>query len=928
MSGQSSLHSLYRLDHEREPVEAPDTGAAARRLNPSSLLLTKLQPPRLPRDVVPRPRLVSLMGRVLDCPLTLVSAPTGFGKSTLVAQALAEVAAPCAWLAIDEHDDDLYVFLDYLIATIQTLFPDACPQTRRLLGALQAPPVETLAAALVNEIQAIATPFIVVIDDFHYLTDGGIRDFFATLLRAIPTSLHLVVIAQRDPAWPLARLAGRGQLLEIRATDLRFRPDEARTFLERALGAGVSADTLEFLVQHTDGWIVALRLAVLSLGREPDRAATLRELKPADDHFAPRFLVQGVLARRSPAVREFLLRTSILDRLSAPLCAALLADAADVPTVQDIAVWLRDTNLFIVPLGAGGEWYGYHALFRDLLRRELAFQCDSECIAGLHRRASAWLSEHGFAEEALRHALAAGDTDRAADIVESQVHAQLNREAWRGVERSLALLPADIVRQRPSLLLAQAWVLGLQEKLSAVLALAQAAEALIGDAQAPLSEAQRTSAQAEIALFRAYVLLFRQNGALASVDLARQALASLPHDYFYARGLATHCEGLALYLTGRHAEGIDVLWRVVDAPDEPAVVKMRPLIALLTIYRIAVPLFALEQALDLYLKLAVEYDFPLSTMWARYLLGSLHYERNELEQATEQFEMVLEQRYLAHQECVRQSLAELALTFQAQGRPRQADAAARDLAQASLGVTPDAAAHRSIEVRLALGRGDVQEALRRAAGLPLVPPAAPMTLTDVPAITHAQALLAGGGRNERQRALELLDALEKAAEATHTLRPLVRILALQALGLVAERRDGEALAKVERAVALAEPMGLIRTFVDVGPALVPLLQRLLKRDVPPVYLREVLAAFAAESRVPTPETLAKQGALIEPLTEREMEVLRMLSRRLSNKEIAADMGIATGTAKRHVGNVFGKLGVHSRRQAVQRAQALGLLPTH
>ncbi|MFN8472290.1 MAG: LuxR C-terminal-related transcriptional regulator [Anaerolineae bacterium] len=932
MSGKSDLYSLYRIDYGAD-ADAKETPGAS--VSPSdalpSLLMTKLQRPSLPPDNVSRPRLIKSLRRALDWRVTLVSAPTGYGKSTLVAQALTEIGVPCAWLTVDEYDDDLRRFLDYLIAAIQTQFPDACPQTRRLLNAVLAPPVGILAASLLNEIQSITTPFLLVIDDLHYLTDPMIGQLFGIVLRSLPTSLHLVAISQTDPPWPLARLAARGQLLEIRADDLRFRLEEAQTFLEAATEAALPQATIEALVDQTEGWIVGLRLAALAAGGESHRPPELGDLALSNGDRALRLLVHEVLSRQSPMVRDFLLRTCLLDRLNVSLCAALMrrlpGDTTDEPSAQQIGAWLRDTNLFIVPLDRTGEWYRYHHLFRELLRREMAGLWEAERAACLHRWASEWYDEHGFAEEALRHALSAGDTRHAAEIVESQVHAQLNREDWRGVERSLSLLPAELLRQRPSLPLAQAWVLGVQHKLPPMFPLLQSSEAILVDSALPLSEAARKEAWAEINVIRAYVLFWQMAQAPESLALAQQALADLPQSYSYARSVAYLVVGLALYVSGHPTEAEAVLRHVVDAPAEPAVLKMRPLMALAHIHRMAGPLFVLEQTLDLYLSLASESELFLSQMWAHHFRGSLHYERNELEQAVGHLEIVAQQPYLAHHECLRGSLSELGLAYQAQGRLREADAVAQRLTQIGLEFNIDSAiGRRSLDVRLALARQNMDEALRAATGLPGASVASALFLAEVPAIVRAQALVSVGRPSERQQALELLADLEAVAGKSGALRPLVRILALQALALAAAGRDVEALTKLERAVTLAEPMGLVRTFVDIGPALAPLLRRVLERGTAPAYLQQVLAAFAAEVRGVALDRLVREGDLFGPLTEREMDVLRLLERRLTNKEIGDQLFITAQTAKRHIANIYSKLGVHTRREAVLRAQALGLLP--
>ncbi|MFN8485819.1 MAG: LuxR C-terminal-related transcriptional regulator [Anaerolineae bacterium] len=892
--------------------------------------MTKLQRPSLPPDNVSRPRLIKSLRRALDSRVTMVSAPTGYGKSTLVAQALAEIAAPSAWLTVDEYDNDLRQFLDYLIAAIQTQFPDACPQTQRLLNAPAAPPVEILAASLLNEVHSITTPFLLVIDDLHYLTDPMIGQFFSIVLRSLPTSLHLVAITQADPPWPLARLAGRGQLLEIRAKDLRFRQEEAQTFLEAAAETTLPQATIEALVEQTEGWIVALRLATLAMGGESNLSSGDGNPMLGPGDLAPRLLIQEVLSRQSPEVREFLLRTCILDRLSVPLCAALMrpfpTDTLAEPSAQRIGAWLRDTNLFIVPLDTEGEWYRYHSLFSTLLRREVEALWDGDRVASLHQRSSEWYGKHGFMEEALRHALAAGNTQHAAEIVEQHVHGRLNREDWRGVERSLSMLPPDLFRQRPSLMLAQAWVLGVQHKLPPVFPLLQSSEAVLEDSALPLSEVERRTARAEVNFLRAYALFWQTANTSESLALAQQALADLPPSYLYARSVAYLVTGLALYVTGHPAEAIATLRHVVEAPNVPAVVKMRPFLALAHIHRTGGPLFMLEQTLDLYLKLATESGLILSQMWAHHFRGSLHYERNELAQAAGHLETVVKQPYLAHYECLRSSLVELALAYQAQGRVREADATARRLTQIGLELNIDSAIlRRSLDVRLALAQHDVDAALQAAAGLPSTSLASGLFLAEAPAITRAQALVAVGRPSERQQALELLGGLETVADESGAWRALARILALQALALAAGGRDAEALTRLERAVTVAEPLGLIRTFIDIGPALAPLLNRVLERGVAPVYLRQVLAAFAEEVHGVALDRLVREGALFGPLTERELEVLRLLGGRLTNKEIGDQLFITAQTAKRHIANIYSKLGVHTRREAVQRAEALGLL---
>lgn len=932
MDGDDILHSALRLDYESPQAAAAEQRATAHEDSLHSLLRAKLQRTALPPNSVARPRLLDLLKYVLDVPVTLVSAPVGFGKTTLVAQALAHVVAPVAWLALDEYDNDLPTFLDYLIAAIQTQFPDACSETQRRLHDFQTPPVERLAASILNEVQTLASPLIVVLDDFHYLTDPALRQFFTTLLRSLPANLHLVVITQTDPPWPLARLAARGQLQEIRAADLRFRLDETQAFLETVTGLALPADAVTTLFTQTEGWIALLRLATLTFRGEANLTQALNRLARQDHLLAGRFLVREVLARQSPEVRDFLLRTAILDHMSAPLCATLMRpltpNAPEAPHPQTISEWLHNTNLFIVPLDAEGQWYRYHQLFRELLRNELATQWDSESIADLHRLACDWHAENGLVGDAVRHALTAGDAGRAADIVENHVHTRLNREDWRGVERWLALLPEDLTRERPALLLAQAWVAALRFEQRSVAALLAATEAQLADPRSPLTEGEREAAQAEMAALEGVALWWGAGEREGCLELAQEAWANLPRDYAYARGVALYHVGIALYTGGRRSEATQLLWQMVDALDEPAAVKTGALLGLAAIHWMAGTSRELERTLRL-LTMAAGDHLPVSRMWACYGLASLHYERNELDQAVEQFRALTEDHYRGSFLCVRDSLIELALAFEAQGRTHDAEATVRHLIErCQAGGRVEEAASASLQVRLALARQDVDAASRGAAHLPSDLPIWEIVETEIPAITRAQALLAAGGADERQQALKLLAALEAATVDAHALRPLVRIMALQAVGLTAVGRHGEGLVKAERAVRLAEPMGLIRTFVDVGPALAPLLRTMRECGVAPAYLKQVLAAFPAEGPTVQPERHVAGEGLIEPLTNRESEILLLLAQRLSNKEIAQQLFISTLTVKRHISRLIAKLGVANRREAVQRGRALGLLPPH
>ena len=405
--------------------------------------------PRVTGDLINRHHLIERLNRGLDRGLTLICAPAGFGKTTLACMWLQDCARPAAWLSLDENDSDLRVFLSYLVAAIQTVFPDACPTTLGFLRAPQLPPLDLVATTLVNDIADLPESFILTLDDYHAIQDNTMHELVATLIGKLPRNAHLVLASRVDPPWPLASLRAGRQMMELRADDLRFTLDEAQVFLERVVGVKLTIETVATLEGRTEGWIAALRLAALSMRGETDHAAFVQSFKGTHRDMTD-YLTTEVLSQQPQPIQDFLLRTSILDRFCAPLCDAILDDrrsaideepsssliglsssvAGPSSPSQAILDELDQANLFLVPLDHERRWYRYHHLFQDLLRRRLQAQMNAEELASLHSRASAWLRDNGLIEEALRHAMAAGDLEGAAQLVEDSRHDLLNREDW------------------------------------------------------------------------------------------------------------------------------------------------------------------------------------------------------------------------------------------------------------------------------------------------------------------------------------------------------------------------------------------------------------------------------------------------------------------------------------------------------------------
>ena len=391
------------------------------------LIYTKLQRPQIPANLVVRPWLLEWPDQ-RHRPLTLVSASAGYGKTTLISSWLEAVDSPSAWVSLDEYDDDLIVFLTYFIAAVQTIFPEVGRETLALLGAARLPPLPVLARSLIAELEQLTSPFILVLDDFHVIHDSSIHDLLNELLRHPFQAMHLVIITQRDPPLPITKLRARAQLTEVRTQELRFSATETAAFLQQ-MGIQIDEAAVAALTRKTEGWVTGLRLSALSL-RHRGAELSLTSL-PENTQYVTDYLAAETLSQLEPAIRDFLLKTSILDRLCGPLCDTVVGLDEPERNGQAYLEWLYQQNLFLIPLDDQRKWYRYHHLFQDLLRDQLEQRLNADDIGGLHRRASGWFVQANLIDEALRHNLAAGDDIGAAQLVEQNTYTILEDGRFR-----------------------------------------------------------------------------------------------------------------------------------------------------------------------------------------------------------------------------------------------------------------------------------------------------------------------------------------------------------------------------------------------------------------------------------------------------------------------------------------------------------------
>ena len=819
------------------------------------------------------------------------------------------------------------------MAAVRLLFTDACAETLELLQARHPPPPATLVTTFINEIVRLPR-FILVLDDYHTLGGKAVHDLLGQLLGHWPHSLHLVLISRHPPPLPLAELRARGSMVEIRRDDLRFTEAEIGAYLARALDQPLSQPALALLEQRTEGWIAGLHLAALALRDTGDTEAVLNALAAADTNISA-YLVDGVLALQPPAIHSFLLQTCILDRFCVPLCEAVIgASECDVPACIN---WLEDANLFVTALDDRRKWYRYHPLFQNLLQRRALAEWGLEAVADRHRRAAAWFDRQALLDEALRHALAAGDLDYAARLMEQGLCAVLNREDRSTLERWLRLLPEEFIQRRPGLLMVKAWVLQLTWQLGAQMRVLRQVEALLNaDAGAVLPADELQILRGQIAGMYAQAAYF-SNQPARCIAGCEEALALLPASWTYVRGGIMMYLGLGMQASGQGAAAARWLLDSYESlPDRTSTYAVRLLLAPCLNDLQAGRLEQARQTARVMLQQATIGGLVVNQGWAHYCLGLVHYHWNELDTAGQHFRELIDKRYLIQALTAREGMTGLALVHQALDAGAEAWRMVEMLGQFDLermGNEEDAT--RSLRARLLLLQGNVEQAGRWADAFTVPVPDCPLLWLEQPSLTKARILITRAGAAGVQPALELLDALDDIAGRTCNTRVRIEILALRALALDVGGQAEPAAAALRQALDLARPGGFVRVFVDLGPSLQQLLRRLGGQGEEEPAIRRILAAFPEPRSSQGPDnrrTGSEQDSShrpangIEPLTRREIEILSLMREGLRDKDIARRLNISHQTVKRHAVNLYVKLSVKRRLDAVAKAETLRILP--
>jgi LuxR family transcriptional regulator, maltose regulon positive regulatory protein len=931
------------------------------------LLKTKLHKPQLQLDLVVRTHLLQKLHHGLGLPpepatarlpvrrLTLVAAPAGFGKSTLVVSWLATLEAEAAagqhawgkncWLSLDTHDNNLARFSTYVVAAVRSVYPDACANFGRLLQVLPLPNVATLSETLLMDFGELPGNLVIVLDDYQQVQSLDVQQLVESLILQAPLNLHLVLASRLDPPLPLSRLRVQKQITEVRAAELRFSVAEAGLFFERALGLPLAGDTVQVLDERAEGWIAGLRLAAMSLQEGTDPAVLASAFRGTQHHILD-FLLEQVMAQQPPCVVEFLACTAPLEMLCAPLCGEVLAafpmpadsggsrfvmpgrTNADPLRIDSRAVleYLDRSHLFIVPLDNTRQWYRYHHLFRDMLLYWLQTRHTPDEVAAIHRQAAAWYARNGHIDVAVRQLLTAGAEQEAADLIETSIPAMLGRASWPTLQQLLASVPDEVLAQRPILILAKAWLMWVLQRHDLLPNMLHQAEVLLNNAELEYGQPRPSWLQGWIdALWSlVYVLQWDFEAALARSE---DALAKMPPAHGYSRGVTIVYYLVTLQFLGRRDEALVYYAhaRANELDDSAQRVAIAP--GILSIYY--ADLAGLAATGENCLRTAPPLSVAKLHGWGHLCLGIAAYEQNNLAVAEQHFAAVYENRFGRATMLVFDALYGLALTHHALGDT----AGATSWAAALLNLAGDlqsayliAVAHW-LQCQLELQRGVIPTPLSSHQWCIGTAPSLYYRWGELPELTYARLLVAQASRASLAEAVDLLRPLVERCERYHLRWRQIEATAILAMAYQGQGKESLAHETLMVAIGLAQPLGFVRTFVDLGPQMANLLYALARKGFAADYVGRLLTAFPLNSRNAVAVAAADKldDEIIEPLSEREIEVLALLAERLSDKEIAERLRISPLTVRRHSVNLYQKLHVNSRRQAVIRAQALGLL---
>ncbi len=888
------------------------------------LLVTKLYIPPARSDRVPRRALIARLNAALrgDAALILLSAPVGSGKTSLLSEWIAQNKLPTAWISLDERDNEPARFGQYLAAALGTLEIGLDPDA----GQWAFVSLDSLITQLINHLAETASDCVLVLEDYHVIIDPAIHEAMRLLIEHRPPQLHLAITTRADPPWPLAQLRTRGQLIELRGHDLRFTLDEAQSFLNHIMGLDLSGEAIAALETKTDGWIAGLQLAGLALQTplpapgSADHAAFIQAFAGSHRRVVD-YLAEQVLSRQPIPVQRFLLETSILERLSGPLCEAITGQGQAQARLEA----LERANLFLLPQDDQRRWYRYHPLFADFLRARLR-ELQPERWQELHHRAAEWCERHGLLAQAVDHALAVEDAEQATRLVEQIAEAIWRRGEMMRLLGWLEALPESLLRARPRLCIFHAWTLNIVGRYDVVQQRLQEAELGLADCAEPERATLRGMLAATCAIVAA------MDGQTDQVKaLVQQALEDLPETNLVWRSVVTRNLGNAYLLDGQTEAACAAFTEAFHLSEQADNTYM----ALVSLYELAEAqivqgrLQPAAQTCESAIRLAEAHGAQeLTVTGALHIaLGEVLYEWNALDESIQHIQTGLEVgrrgQSLGVQVCGSTRLGRVA---RARGETQLAAEAFQQAMQlAPVQRRTSFVAHHDAQAQLWRYQPNALQLVQASGRWPQ----SPTYMAEAVHLTLARVWL---DRDRLADVIQLLNIIRPAAEAAGRLGRVIEMCVLEALTHQANDDLASALAALEQALTLAAPAGYTRIFVDEGEPMAALLAQVTGTQRS--YARQLLAAFEQggkgawrhEGDGSAPRLSHSPAApLIEPLSDREQEILRFIAVGLSSQDMAQRLVLALSTVQWHIKNIYSKLDVHSRTQAVARARELGLL---
>ena len=878
---------------------------------------TKLYPPGPVADLIVKQDLLDRLSEGLRFSLTLVSAPAGYGKSTLISSWLTGHGFPRVWISLERKDNEARDFLRYLVHGILSVAPNSLAHTARLLNAGELPPNRVLIDSLLRELAQLEILFVVVLDDFHLIENQEIYEVVDSLIDAAPQSLHLVIIGRWKPPLGLQDLCASQRLTEIHEKDLRFEKEDTERFLRWAPELGLSEKQAVRLHHLTEGWPAGLRMAVQALrgGTTVDDLVRAARNNPSPMHLYLESLLSGL----QPTVRQGLEKISLLERFCAPLCTAMCGIEDDSRFEQ----LLERAGLLVISLDGHSEWYRFHHLLSAFLRSQLSKRVSPAELSELHRKASVWLAGAGWMEDALRHALKAEDTDLAIRLVTENGEELVNAEQWERLERWLSYLEISGVELDPRLLIWRAYCYDQRFRLGGVMTTLHRAEVAL----ATSSEAPPPQLLGEIGTLRMQQAYLSGRGDEA-VRRGCEALDWLPAQALGVRGHHAVLLAASLQMVGKLAEGRALLYKALaESAAKRDTYHSRALTGLCWVEWMAADFPALKEAALRLVDLGTKLGFRESSDFGRYFLGIYHYQRNELAEAEEHLSELTAEPYFTRAVIWIHGAFALALNHLARGKTRDAlDLSERIVGHLlEIGNTEVLPVVRAFQAELDACCGRMIKA-EQWASKDWDQPFFPMCMFYAPELTWAKIRILRGDPASLEQAGELLARFRADLERSHNRLFVIAARALEALLHQARGRLSEAESELEKALRSALPSGIVRCFVDLGPPLLELLRGLeldpeMRRFADRILEAADPSAKDGEEPFATPSS---DLAGLDLLSRREHEVFRLLARRLTNQEIASELGISAATVKRHAANLYSKLGVSGRRAVVVLARNRGL----